>query len=304
MARLSVFILAILLGLIPAAASAQVNEASDGGFAMRIEGDLVVAEGETVDAAVVIDGNVQVDGTIKDFLMVIDGTADVTGRVDGDIFTISTDLALHDGAVVDGDINMIEGSLNQEPGSQVNGNIDRDFDLEWWQWLLVNILLWIAMTVAVLVFGLLLVAVAPRQAVNAAETMTAAPGQSILAALVTFIGIPVVAVLALFTVIGVVLGLGILLFVLPAVWFLGYLVGGLMIGRLIFSRAGPDVRENLYLSVLAGLGALQLFALVPAIGIIAAILVGFWGAGAFVLVGGRACRWPPGAPPPAPASPV
>jgi hypothetical protein len=301
MARLSVFLIALFLALLPATSFAQVNEASEAGFVMRIDGDLTVREGESVDVAVVIHGNVQVDGTVKDFLMVIDGDGEISGRVDGDIVAISSTIDLAADAVIDGDVNLIDSDLSQAPGSQVLGDVNNEFEINWWVLLIVNFVFWIGMTIAVLVFGLLLVAVAPRQAANAAAAMTADPGWSILSAVIAFIGIPIAAIIALVTVIGVPLGVGVLVFMLPAVWFLGYLVGGLMLGTLIYSPASEQVRGNRYLAVVTGLAIIQLFALVPFLGILVAVLMGLWGAGAVVLLAWRSFRAPRDASPPIPA---
>ena len=301
MARLSVFLIALFLALLPATSFAQVNEASDAGFVMRIDGDLTVREGESVDSAVVISGNVQVDGTIQDFLMVIDGDAEISGRVDGDIVAISSTIDLTADAVIDGDINLIDSDLNQAPGSQVLGDVNDEFEIHWWVFLIINFVFWIGMTIAVLIFGLLLVAVAPRQAANAAATMTADPGWSILSAAIAFIGVPIAAIITFVTVIGVPLGVGVLAFMLPAIWFVGYLVGGLMLGTLIYSQATGRVRGNRYLAVVTGLAIIQLFALVPFLGILVAILMGFWGAGAVVLLAWRSFRAPRDASPPLPA---
>jgi hypothetical protein len=298
MARLSIFFIALILALLPTAGFAQVNEASDAGFVMRIDGDLTVREGESVDSAVVINGNVQIDGTVEDFLMVIDGDSEISGRVDGDIVAISSTIDLTASAVIDGDVSLIESDLNQAPGSQVLGDINDEFEIQWWIFLIVNFVFWIGMTIAVLVFGLLLVAVAPRQAANAAATMTADPGWSALSAAIAFIAIPIAAVIALVTVIGVPLGVGVLAFMLPAVWFLGYLVGGLRLGTLIYSQAAERVRGNRYLAVVTGLAIIQLFALIPFIGILVAVLMGFWGAGAVVLLAWRSFRVPRDASPP------
>ncbi len=301
MARLGVFLIALFLALLPATSFAQVNEASEAGFVMRVDGDLTVREGESVDAAVVISGNVQVDGTVKDFLMVIDGDGEISGRVDGDIVAISSTIDLAADAVIDGDVNLIDSDLRQAAGSQVLGDINDEFDVEWWIFLIVNFVFWIGMTIAVLVFGLLLVAVAPRHAANAAAAMTADPGWSILSAIITFIGIPIAAIIALITVIGVPLGVGVLVFMLPAVWFLGYLVGGLMLGTLIYSRAAERVRGNRYLAVVTGLAIIQFLVLVPFLGILVAVLMGLWGAGALTLLAWRSFRSPRDASPPIPA---
>ncbi len=301
MARLGVFLIALFLALLPTAGFAQVNEASDAGFVMRIDGDLTVREGESVDSAVVINGNVQVDGTVEDFLVVIDGDSEISGRVDGDIVAISSTIDLTASAVIDGDVSLIESDLNQAPGSQVLGDIDDELEIQWWIFLIVNFVFWIGMTIAVLVFGLLLVAVAPRQTANAAATMTEDPGWSALSAAIAFIAIPIGAVIALVTVIGVPLGVGVLAFMLPAIWFLGYLVGGLMLGTLIYSQAAERVRGNRYLSVVTGLAIIQLFALIPFLGILVAVLMGFWGAGAVVLLAWRSFRAPRDASPALPA---
>jgi hypothetical protein len=297
MTRVGVFIVAVFLALLPSAGYAQVNLVSGEGFVMRINGDLTVQEGETVDSAVIIDGNSQVDGTVEDFLLIIDGTSEVTGRVNGDIFGISADINLAEGAVVTGDINLIESDLQRAPGSEVRGNIDEDFDLEWWEWILINFVLWIGMTIAVIIFGLLLVAVAPRQAANAAALMRSDVGWSVLSAAITFIGVPVLAVIALITVVGIPLGLGVLIFALPAVWFVGYLIAGLMLGTLIYSRTREGVRDNPYLAVVTGLGIIQLVVLVPFVGFVVAVLMGFWGAGALMLLAWRSFRSPRGASP-------
>jgi hypothetical protein len=81
-------------------------------------------------------------------------------------------------------------------------------------------------------------------------------------------------------------------FMLPAIWFLGYLVAGLRLGTLIYSQAAERVRGNRYLAVVTGLAILQLFALVPFLGIFVAVLMGFWGAGAVVLLAWRSFRTP------------
>ena len=301
MARLSIFLIALFLALLPATSFAHVHEASEAGLVMRIDGDLTLLEDERVDAAIVISGNVQVYGTIEDFLMIIDGDGVISGRVDGDIVAISATIDLTADAVVDGDISLIDSDLNQATGAQVLGDIDDEFEINWWVLLIVNIVFWIGKTIAVLVFGLLLVAIAPRQAANAAAAMTADPGWSILSAAIAFIGIPIAAVIALVTVIGVPLGIGVLAFLLPALWFLGYLVGGLMLGTLIYSRTSEQIRGNRYLAVVTGLAILQLLILVPFIGILIGVLMGLWGAGAVALLAWRSFRAPRDASPPLPA---
>ncbi len=131
--------------------------------------------------------------------------------------------------------------------------------------------------------------------------MKADPGWSILSAAITFIAVPIAAVIALITVIGLPLGIGVLAFLLPALWFLGYLVGGLMLGTLIYSRASERVRDNRYLAVATGLAVLQFFVLIPFLGILVGVLMGLWGGGAIALLAWRSFRTARDASPPLPA---
>ena len=78
-----------------------------------------------------------------------------------------------------------------------------------------------------------------------------------------FVLLPIVAVLLLVTIVGIPLGL-FLLFGLGLVYSIGYVVGGLALGRL--AREGADLS---YLAFLAGWGALRVLALVPFLGGIA-----------------------------------
>jgi hypothetical protein len=78
-----------------------------------------------------------------------------------------------------------------------------------------------------------------------------------------FVLLPILAVLLFVTIVGIPLGL-FLLFALALVYSIGYVVGGLALGRLVVKE--PTSR---YLAFLAGWGALRVIALVPFLGGIA-----------------------------------
>ena len=162
---------------------------------------------------------------------------------------------------------------------------------------------WLAASVSVLILGLVLLAFAPRAAAAVVPTMRDSTGAAIGFGLVVFIGLPVVAVLALVTLVGVPLGLGILLALLP-VYTVGYVTSVWLLGRTIVK---PPTSP--YLAFLLGWLILRALALVPALGGILWFLASVFGLGVLVVSarrGGRAAASPPPsaepmAMPPAPA---
>jgi hypothetical protein len=150
------------------------------------------------------------------------------------------------------------------------------------------------MAVAAWVAGFGFAAVAGRQLEEAAASLTARPGQTILAAFIVAIGLPVLAVIAMVTVIGLPLGLGMLTFLLPALAFLGYIVAGAWLGRLVLGRAGRATHHP-YLEVFLGLLILQVVVFVPFLGLGALVLLSLWGTGGLAYLAWRAVRSQPAA---------
>jgi hypothetical protein len=93
-------------------------------------------------------------------------------------------------------------------------------------------------------------------------------------------------VLVMLTVVGIPLGLGVLLVVLPIAWFLGYIVAGARLGKFILQR--NDATGRPVAATTLGLVILQLGVLVPVVGGIAMVIAGFWGAGALAYSAYRA----------------
>ena len=79
---------------------------------------------------------------------------------------------------------------------------------------------------------------------------------TVVAGLLGMVGIILAGTIAIVTVVGVPLGLGILALVLPALLVAGYLVAGIWIGDMILVRTSPGVvRERPYLAALIGVGS-------------------------------------------------
>ena len=131
-----------------------------------ITGDVEVARGESVDAVVVIDGDVRIAGHVDGSVVVVNGTTTISGSVDGDLVTIAGPARLLPGALVDGDIQYGDEKPVIAPGATVTGDIDH----EGWTrcggvFAVVGALaLWLAVTVSTLILGLLLLVAAPQAA--------------------------------------------------------------------------------------------------------------------------------------------
>jgi len=280
-------LVAAMLAVMPGQAVAANGDGDD--FLMRVAGDVVVGAEETVGTVLVIDGNVVVEGTVTGSVVVIDGNAQISGTVEQEVVVISGSVNLLAGSRVD-DVSLIRSDFTRADGATVTGDIseENDFGLAGGFIALFSILFWLAMTVAVIVSGLVFAAVGGRQLLTAARTMTGDAANTILGIVFLWIALPIAAGLAIATVIGLPLGLGIFLFLLPALWFLGLIVAGTRLGLAIVSRSGRETGDHPYLAAFVGLLILQLLILVPILGAIVVLLAGAWGAGALAYIAFRA----------------
>ena len=273
-------ILALPFAFIPSAALAQSPQQNDD-FTLRINGDVVIASGDKVNSVVVIDGNLTVDGEVTDFVLVIKGDATINGTVGGDLTVINGDVNLASTAVVD-NVNSVRGDINRAQGATITGDIhERDnFRFLWAAAGLFSVLFWIAMTIAMVVAALVFAAFGGRQLAAAARSMTGDLVNTIIGAVFFWVGVPLLAVLALITVIGIPIGIGLLLFLLPTIGFLGYLITGTRLGTWLLGLGGREAGERPFLAAALGTLVLQLLVLIPVIGIVIAIVAGIWGGGA------------------------
>jgi len=274
-------LLAFLLALIPFAVSGQTADGAEReDVLIRVNGHVHVPAGEIVGGVVAISDDALIEGTV-DYLIVIDGDATITGTVNKSVMIVNGVVTLADGARVGEDVQLYRATAVQETGATVDGavrdewgggiNISRGF---WFG-------LWLSMTVAVLGAGLLFAAVGGRQLAQAGRAVTGQPLPTLVGAIFFWGAVPVLAVLAMLTVVGIPFGIGILLFLLPALWFLGYLVAGAALGQLIVAwRGSTRETRHPYLPVVLGLVLLQVVTLLPFIGGTLAFLAGLLGAGA------------------------
>jgi hypothetical protein len=273
-------VLALPFIVIPATASAQSPQ-DDDDFNLRINGDVTIAQGESVNSVVVINGDLTVEGEVTDFALVIGGDAIVNGNVGGDLTVISGDINLASTAVVD-NLNSIRGDINRASGATVLGDVnERDsFRFLWWAAGLFSILLWLGMTLAVIASALIFAGFGGRQLAAAARATTGDLVNTIIGGVFLWIGVPILAGIAIVTIVGLPFGLGLLLFLLPTFGFLGYLVAGTRLGMWLLGLGGRDPGQRPFLAAGLGTLALQLLVLIPFLGVAIALLAGIWGGGA------------------------
>jgi hypothetical protein len=130
----------------------------------------------------------------------------------------------------------------------------------------------VAVSVSLLLLGLLLVLLAPRAADAIAQAWRTGTGPAVGWGLILLVGLPLLGVLAAVTVVGIPLAL-VLLFALGLLYSIGYVAGSLVVGRLIVKTP-----RSALLALLVGLLILRLLALIPIVaGIVGAIatVIGF-----------------------------
>jgi hypothetical protein len=259
---------------------------------MAFGGDIAVPVGEQADVVFVANGDAVIAGTVNT-LTVIEGNATLRGATVETIVIVSGTLALEEGTTVSGNVRSIESTVTQAEGVEIAGDI-KGIDAE-----LIALgaflgpaalLFALGMFLASLVAGLLLAAIGPRQ-VRAAELVIAAEPLKVFGAgLLGMIVIPILAIVAMVTIVGAPLGIGILLGFLPLLAFVGFLVAGIFIGEeLLGTRKEPAVARP-YKGAALGIVLLQVIGLVPIVGSLATAVASTLGLGAILLLGWRTLR--------------
>lgn len=274
-----IVLLALLLA--PATALAQAATEDSDSFIVHVNTPTTVAAGQAMGSVIVIDDNAVVDGTVKDTLWVVNGTATVNGTVDGDVLMINGTLNLAAGSTVK-NVTLIRSDLTRADGATVTGDINERSELVSFGWgeAIFSFVFWIGVTIVLLLAGLAFAAVGGHQLVESGHALTAHPLESFLTALATFILLPILAVIAIITLVGIPLGLVIFMVLIPLLVLLGYIVAGERLGEWLVTVTGA--RLGRYAAVLVGILALQVVGLIPVLGGLLVVLATFFGSGALV----------------------
>ena len=233
-----------------------------------ITGGAVVAPGQTAGDVIVIDGPVTIAGHATGDVVAVSGPIRLTGRVDGDLIAVSDRALLGPRARVGGDLRYGDERPVLAPGARVAGKMSNE---DWadaangWGWLS-SFAWWLAVSVSTLIVGALLVWLAPGALYAAARAVSERLGPTIGWGVAIAIGAPLLAVLALVTLVGIPFGIALLLSAIP-VLVVAYTTTAWIVGR----RVLRDRSESLWAALFAGWGILRALALIP----VAGELVGF-----------------------------
>jgi hypothetical protein len=276
----------LALLLVPGGAVAQ--EQRDDVY-VRVNGTVDLPAGESVDTLVAVNSEAQVAGTVRDTLVIVNQTATLSGDVGRDAVVANGTLRLEPTARIGGDVVLINGELSQAAGAEIAGEVVERSGAGISAELsrvtaAVSFIAWLGMTLLLAVVALAWAALAGRQLSAIAGLLGARPGLAATAAVIFWIGVPIVAVIAFFTVIGIPIGIALLVVVLPLLWGLGYVTTGTRLGFFLsdLRRTTPDLAHP-YLEAVLGVVILQLIGLIPIVGWAVVALAGLFGAGAIVV---------------------
>jgi hypothetical protein len=247
---------------------------------VAITGGAVVPPGQTAGDIVVLDGTVNIAGHATGDVVSVSGPIRITGRVDGDVIAVSDRAVLGPTARVGGDLRYGDARPVLAPGATVGGRISNE---DWadaangWGW--VSMLWWwLAVSVSTLVVGILLVWLAPGALHAAARAAREHVGAAIGWGIAMAIGVPLLAVLALATLVGIPLGIALLLAAIP-VLLVAYATAAWIIGRRVLRNRSSSP----WVALLAGWGILRVLALIPAVGALVGLVATVVGLGALTV---------------------
>jgi hypothetical protein len=226
-----------------------------------LSGPADVPDGRQVGDLVVFHGSSTVDGTVDGSLTAFDAPVTVSGRVNGDVVVFNGRVELAGGANVTGDVVSQDDPV-VAAGATIGGTTRRvQTNVNWdgfgWAG---RLAWWLAVSISTLLIGLALVWLIGRGATWIADTGRTRIGPSIGWGLLAFFGLPVLAIIALVTIVGIPLGLG-LLAALALIYTLGYSATAWIVGRRILRAGTPWV-----VAFLLGWGILRVLALIPIVG--------------------------------------
>ena len=274
-----------VLGLAPAAALAQEGppdttpglEAAD---QIVLAGTVTVPQGERVGEVVVLSGSVEIEGLVTGDVVVLEGPVTVTGQVNGSVIAADGVIRLTESARVGGDVLASE-PVRIRPGAKVGGEArgGTRFSLRAPLAVLGKLLGPVAISISVLLTGLVVLLLAPRGAEAVSDALAAAPLASLGWGILVAISLPVTAVALVVSVLGLPLGLALFLS-LGLWWLVGLTWAAWCAGRGLVHPPHGRVK-----AFLAGWALLAAVGLVPIVNAAAWTLAPILGVGAMLVAG-------------------
>jgi Polymer-forming cytoskeletal len=275
--RIGLAVLVVLLaaGMV-GTASAQASPRDQ----LVLSGSVDVPAGHTAEDVVVIDGPVNIGGTVKGNVVAVHGSIRISGFVDGTVTSVSRRVTLLPGARIHGDLLYGGAKPRIASGSTVTGKVSS----EGWTQLsrpgfgvIAYLIVWLAVSISALALGTLVWWLAPGVMHAASGALDEQTGAVIGWGLGLFIGLPALAILAMITLVGIPFGIGLGLALLP-LGAIGYVTGAWILGRLVLKRD-----RDWFVVGLTGLAIVRAVALIPWFGVLASFAATVLGLGALLV---------------------
>ncbi|HMG26092.1 MAG TPA: polymer-forming cytoskeletal protein [Acidimicrobiia bacterium] len=252
-----------------------------------VTGRVVVAPDERVGDVVILNGDARINGRVDGSVFALNGDVVVRGSVKDDVTAFNGRVTVAGGARVGGDVTSRE-TARISAGATVDGDVKsvgRRFALGQ-VGVVAVVLLWLAVGLSTLVFGMLLLLIAPRAADAFADAGRTAVGASIGLGIAAAIGIPIAGLILLATVVGLPLG-AVILLTLGFLYMLGYVASAYFLGRVILRPP-----RNRFLAYLVGWAILTVAGVIPVLNVIMLIAATVYGLGTIVVATFRARSGP------------
>jgi hypothetical protein len=281
-------VLLALTVLVPIVAAASPTSRSER-FIMASGTDVTLPADQSVEVFVVFNGNARIEGEART-IFIVNGTADLVGADASTVIAVESRVNIDSASVVSGDIRTMNSTVTSAPGASVGGQV-RDISIDmafgWLRLGSVLFLIYAAFGISAIAAGVVLAGVAARQVRAATALISHEPVQVIAASFIGLIGLVTAGILAMVTVVGIPFGIGLLVFALPGLAFVGYLVAGIWVGEMVLGQTTPGkTRERPYLAAIVGLSIVAVVSLFPPFG----GLISLVGLGAVVLLMWRVAR--------------
>jgi hypothetical protein len=252
---------ALLIVAAPACAAPVSGKAADEAIVV-INGDVHVEPGETVDGVFIVSGDARIDGRVDGDVVLVAGDALIRGHVDGNVATIAGHTRLLPKARVDGDLIYGDERPHVAPRAVVAGDTEK---VGWNDSLgllpfVAAFAFWLAVSISTAILGVLLLLLAPRAADAAVAQARSRFWTAVGIGAGVLIGLPLVAVVAAITLVGLPMAVGVALALLPLA-AVAYVTAALALGRLMVKPPASRI-----LAFLAGLAILRVAALLPVLG--------------------------------------
>jgi hypothetical protein len=261
--------LVLLCTFVPASAALAASGKTDDRIV--ISGPLLVDRGDSAKTVVDVDGDILIRGTVKGDVYAFNGDVAIRGRVTGDVVTFGGTAMLGRRARVGGDLLYFNHKPVIARGAKLSGK-PKKFNGKYKNvGAGIAIGFWLAVSLSLLVLGLLLLLLAPRAGDAVARTAKTRWGASIGVGILVFVLLPVLGVLLCVTILGLPLGIGLLLLLFP-LYGIAYATTAFVVGRLI-------LKSSRIPAFLVGLLILRLLALIPFAGGVIGLLALIFGLG-------------------------